>query len=329
MPNATRRSLVLAAAAAPLAGAALPRAFAQSGPYPNKALRIIVGAPPGGLTDAYARLYAEQFTARFGHSAVVDNRPGASGIIATEAMLKAPPDGYTVLMTTTGSVWQTRVLFKKLPFDLAKDITPITVFPSGPLVVAAHEKTGARNLNELIDYAKKNPCAGGSNAMGSFPQVFTETLNREFGCKIQSVQYKGEAPMWLDMGTGQLQVAVGSYQAFMAVRDKGVRAVAATGQYRLLKMPDLPTLIEQGLKAPIARLEGGLAMTAHTAVPVEHLELLARVAVEGNDTPRAKALRESFSIPDMTKGRADALRMWREDANVWIKEVASLGVTVD
>jgi len=329
MTNTTRRSLLLAGAGAGLSAAALPRAFAQSGPYPNKALRIIVGAPPGGLTDAYARLFAEQFTARFGQSAVVDNRPGASGIIATEAMLKAPPDGYTVLMTTTGALWQTRVLFRKLPFDLARDITPITVFPSGPLVVAVQEKTGVRNLNELIEYAKKTPCAGGSYAMGSFPHVFHETLNREFGCKIQAVQYKGEAPMWLDMGTGQLQVAVGSYQAFASVREKGVRPIAATGHIRSLKLPELPTLLEQGLKAPIARLEGGLSMTAHVAVPVEHLELLARVAVEGNDTPRAKALRESFAIPDMTKGRADALRMWREDANVWIKEVAALGVTVD
>jgi hypothetical protein len=88
-------------------------------------------------------------------------------------------------------------------------------------------------------------------------------------------------------------------------------------------------LTEQGLKAPIARLEGGLSLTAHSGVPVEILELLSKVAVEGNDTPRAKALRENFAIPNATKGRADALRLWREDAPVWIKEVSALGVTLD
>ena len=100
MTDTTRRNLMLAGAG--LAATPLQRAFAQSGSYPNKQLKIIVGAAPGGLSDAYARLFAEQFTARFNLPAVVENRPGASGIIATDAMVKSPPDGYTLLSTTTG-----------------------------------------------------------------------------------------------------------------------------------------------------------------------------------------------------------------------------------
>jgi tripartite-type tricarboxylate transporter receptor subunit TctC len=327
MTDTNRRNLLLAGAG--LAAAPLPNAFAQAGGYPNKGIKIIVGAAPGGLSDAYARLFAEQFTARFNLPAVVENRPGASGIIATEAMLKSPPDGYTLLSTTTGMLWQTRVLYRKLPFDLAKDIAPITVFPSGPLVVGVQEKMGVRNFNELIEYARANPCSMGSYAVASYPHVLAETMNREFGCKIQSIQYKGEGPMWLEMGSGQLQMAVGSFQAFAAVRDKGVRAIAATGQIRSPRLPDVPTLIEQGLKAPIARLEGGLALSANSAVPPAILELLAKVAVDGNETPRARALRENFAIPDATKGRADALRQWREDGPQWIKEVEALGVKLD
>ena len=327
MTNTTRRTLVLAGAG--LAAAPLPRAFAQAAPYPNKTVKIIVGAAPGGLSDAYARLFAEQFTARFNQPCVVENRPGASGIIATDAMVKSPPDGYTLLSTTTGMLWQTRVLYRKLPFDLAKDIAPITVFPSGPLVLAVQEKTGVRNLKELIEYARKTPCTMGSYAVASYPHVFAETLNRDFGGKIQAIQYKGEGPMWIEMGSGAIQIAVGSFQAFATVRDKGIRPIAVTGQYRSPKLPDVPTLIEQGMKAPIARLEGGLALSAHSSVPVDILELLSKVAVDGNETPRARALRESFAIPDATKGRADALRMWREDGPVWIKEVEALGVKLD
>ena len=189
MTNTTRRTLVLAGAG--LAAAPLPRAFAQAAPYPNKTVKIIVGAAPGGLSDAYARLFAEQFTARFNQPCVVENRPGASGIIATDAMVKSPPDGYTLLSTTTGMLWQTRVLYRKLPFDLAKDIAPITVFPSGPLVLAVQEKTGVRNLKELMEYARKTPCTMGSYAVASYPHVFAETLNRDFGGKIQAIQYKG------------------------------------------------------------------------------------------------------------------------------------------
>ena len=327
MTQTSRRNLLLAGAS--LAASPLQRASAQTGNYPNKGIKIIVGAAPGGLSDAYARLFAEQFTARYNQPAIVENRAGASGIIATEAMLKAPADGYTLLSTTTGMLWQTRVLYRKLPFDLAKDIGPITVFPSGPLILAVQEKAGVRNLKELIEYASKNPCTMGSYAVASYPHVFAESLNRDSGGKIQAIQYKGEGPMWVDMGTGSITMAIGSYQAFATVRDKGIRAIATSGIIRSPKLPDLPTMIEQGLKAPIARLEGGLALTTNSAVPADILELLAKVAVDGNDTPRAKALRENFAIPEATKGRAEALRLWREDAPVWIKEVESLGVKLD
>jgi tripartite-type tricarboxylate transporter receptor subunit TctC len=127
------------------------------------------------------------------------------------------------------------------------------------------------------------------------------------------------------MGAGTLTMAIASYQGFATVGDKGIRPIAVTTQHRCSKLPDVPTLIEQGMKAPIARLEGGVALSANSAVPAEILDLLAKLAVDGNDTPRAKGLRENFAIPDMTKGRADAQRMWREDAAAWIKEVEALG----
>lgn len=327
MPDKLRRKLILAGAA--LAAAPLSRAGAQAAGYANKAIKIMAAAPPGGLIDVYARLFAEQFTARFNQPAVVDNRPGASGIIATEAMLKSPADGYTLLVTTTGMLWQTRVLFRKLPFDLAKDIAPITVFPSGPIVIAVQEKTGVKNLKELVDYVNKNPTTMGSYAVAAYPHVFAETLNKESANKIETIQYKGEAPMWIDMGSGALTMAVGTYGPFATVRDKGIRPIAVNGRYRSPKLPDVPTLIEQGMKAPIARLEGGIALSANSAVPAEILDLLAKVAVEGNETPRAKSMRENFAIPEMTKGRADAQRMWREDAAAWIKEVEALGVKLD
>jgi len=172
-----------------------------------------------------------------------------------------------------------------------------------------------------------------SGNSGVLSKTGTGTLNLMAANTVQGGVLLEAGTQWAiknaALGTGTLTMAVGSYQAFATVRDKGIRPIAATGQYRSPKLPDVPTLIEQGLKAPIARLEGGLALSANSAVPVEILELLSRVAVEGNETPRARALRENFAIPDATKGRADALRMWREDAVQWIREVEALGVKLD
>ena len=135
--------------------------------------------------------------------------------------------------------------------------------------------------------------------------------------------------MWVDMGSGQQEMAIGSYQAYAVVQGKGVRAIAATGLVRCPKFPNLPTLVEQGIKGEICRLDGGLAITAPAATPVDILEKLSKVAVDGNDTPRAKQLRENFAIPDATKGREDALRMWREIAPIWIAEATAVGVKLD
>jgi tripartite-type tricarboxylate transporter receptor subunit TctC len=259
---------------------------------------------------------------------VVENRPGAGANIAIDAVVKSPADGYTLLATTTGAVWQNRVLYRKLPFDLAKDIDPITVFPSGPLIVAVQDKLPIRNFNDLVDYARKNPMIMGSYAPASYPHMLGEALNK-LGGKVETVHYKGEGPMWVEFVTGAQQVAVGSYQAFNTVQAKGARPIAATSASRCPKLPDVPTLIEQGFKSELANLDGGLALTARSGTPVEILELLSKVAVDNNESPRAKGLRENFAIPIATKGRADALRMWREQAPVWIREAEALGVKLD
>jgi tripartite-type tricarboxylate transporter receptor subunit TctC len=339
----TRRTLVrlAACALAPLAG--LPgAAFGQAagtteiqpakraeGSWPNKAIRIVVAFPPGGLTDAYARLYAEHLTAKFGVPAVVENKPGAGAIIGIDAVAKAPPDGYTLLMTTSGTVWQNRVLYTKLPYNLDKDLVPIALFPSGPLVVGVPEKLGINNYRELIAYAKANPSNMGSYAPGSYPQMVADQANRNEGTKIQTVNYKGEAPMWVDLASGQLTVAIGSYQAFNTVSTRGVKAIGVTGAYRSPKLPDVPTLVEQGVQARLVALEGGLPLMAPAGTPEPVLRALSQVVVEGANTARAAQLRESFAIPNKPKNLADTRADWTRDVPVWIKLAVDLGIKLD
>jgi tripartite-type tricarboxylate transporter receptor subunit TctC len=335
--SASRRKF-LSSSAALGSSALLPGAMAQASKgdkggagekWPSKAIRIVVAFPPGGLTDAYARLYAEQLTAKFGVAAVVDNKPGGGAIIGIDAVAKSPADGYTLLMTTSGTVWQNRVLYSKLPYNLDKDLTPIANFPSGPLVVAVSEKVGARTMREFIEFAKTNTTSMGTYAPGSFPHMVADQTNRDEGTKILSVHYRGESPMWIDVASGQTQIAIGSYQAFATVAGRGVRAIGVTGTYRSPKLPDVPTLTEQGVAGRLVSLEGGLPLMAPTGTPQAVLQALSRVVVEGANSERAAKLRESFGIPNKPKNLEDTRRDWERDVPVWIKQAVDLGLKLD
>ena len=311
------------------ASLALPAAMAQQAKWPAKPIRIVVAFPPGGLTDAYARAFAEQLTAKFGIQAIVENKPGAGAIIGIDTVAKAPADGYTLLMTTSGTVWQNRVLYSKLPYNLDKDIVPIAFFPSGPLIVGVPERLGIRTFKELIQYAKQNPTNMGSYAPGAYPNMVADQANRAEGTKIQTINYRGEAPMWVDLAGGQLQVAIGSYQSFATVQSRGVRAIGVTGSYRSPKLPDVPTLTEQGVEGRLVTLEGGLPLMAPAGTPEAVLQALSQVVVEGANTPRAAQLRETFAIPNKPKNLKDTRADWERDVPVWIKLAVDLGIKLD
>ncbi len=331
MTDTVRRRLLLATAATATAAGLAPqrRARAQAAGYPNKPIKLIVASPAGGLTDNYARMYAEHLTARHGQPAVVENRPGASGIVGLEAMVKSPTDGYTVAFGSTGMFFQARVLYRKLPYDIDKEITPIAIFPTGPLALAAAERTGIRDFKGMLEYARRQRTMMGNYVKGSYQQILAGNWNRDFGCQFELVHYKGEVPMWVDMAGGQLDVSIGSYQAFAKMRDKGLRLIGVTGKVRSPREPDVPTMVEQGFSGPTSRLEATIKLVAHASVPAPILDLLGKAAVESNDTPRAKAMREAMGIPDLIVGRAEALKVWREDGPVWIREVQALNLPVD
>ena len=333
IPGKLQRRQLIAATGLAAGSLAVPSvmksAAAQTTPWPTKPIRIIVAFAAGGLTDSYARLYAEQLTAKFGIQAIVENKPGAGAIIAIDAVAKSPADGYTLLMTTSGTVWQNRVLYSKLPYNLDKDVVPVAFFPSGPLVVGVPEKIGVNTMRELIDYSKKNPTNMGSYAPGSYPQMVADQTNRNEGTKIVTINYRGESPMWVDVAGGQLQVAIGSYQSFATVQPRGVKAIGVTGSYRSPKLPNMPTLTEQGIEGRLVTLEGGLPLMAPAGTPESVLRALSQVVVDGANTPKAAQLRETFAIPNKPKNLKDTREDWARDVPVWIKLAVDLGIKLD
>jgi tripartite-type tricarboxylate transporter receptor subunit TctC len=159
--------------------------------------------------------------------------------------------------------------------------------------------------------------------------MVADQINRKEGTQIQAIHYRGEAPMWLDLASGQSQIAIGSYQAFATVQTRGAKAIGVTGSYRSPKLPDVPTLVEQGLDPRLVGLEGGLPLMAPAGTPEAVLKALSQVAVDGANTPRAAQLRETFAIPNKPKNLEGTRADWARDVPIWIKLAVDLGIKLD
>ena len=329
----SRRKLLTAAAVLALTIAAsfasIGQAVAQTPAWPGKPIKIIVTFPPGGLTDSVARSFGQHLSAKLGVPVVVENKPGAGAIIGIDAVLKSPADGYTFGLTTSGTLFQNRVLFTKLPYNLEKDMTPVTFFPSGPLVVGINDKIPAKNMVEFVAWAKANNANMGSFAPGSYPHMVADQTNRTEGTKIQTVHYKGESPMWIDVASGQVQIAVGSFSAYNTVSTKGVRPIGVTGVYRSPKLPDVPTLVEQGVQGKLVTLEGGLPLFAPAGTPEAVLNRVADEAVAWANTEQAAKMRETFGIPNKPKNLAETRRDFDAALPIWVKTAMDLGIKLD
>ena len=332
LPVAADRRRLLMGAAAASAGALLPGLGHAQAAWPSRAVRVVVPFPPGGLTDAYARAYCEQLSRKFGQQFTVDNKTGAGGTLGAGEVAKAAPDGYTLLISTSTPTWQAKVLYKKLPYTPVKDFDPIALFPSGALLVGVNANVPAKNLKELIAHARGNPVGWGTYGAGSWAHMLGDVVSKNEKLNNMVIaHYRGEAPMLVDLIGGQIQVAVGSVQGLMPHIQKGtIRAIGATGKVRTPRLPELPTLVEQGFTAPVFGLEGYLPFAAPAGTPKDILEKLADAVREASATPPLKVLREQFGIPNLpVSNLPDVRREWAQDSAEWIALATQLGITLD
>jgi tripartite-type tricarboxylate transporter receptor subunit TctC len=237
-----------------LVGAALTLStgLADAQSFPSKSARIVVGFAPGGNTDLVSRILAQKLGELWGQTVVVDNRPGASGMIAGELVAKAAPDGYTLLLTPQTSIAVAPALYGKAPYDPARDFTPITLAGSSPLLMVVHPSFPPKTFAEFVILAKKsgaNTLTFGSGGIGSSPHMAGELLSAALGIKMNHVPYKGENPALTDTIGGQIPIMFGNLPVAVPYVQSGkLRGLANTASTRSPLAPAIPTVAESGIK---------------------------------------------------------------------------------
>jgi tripartite-type tricarboxylate transporter receptor subunit TctC len=238
-PMKTTRALLL------LAAAALPTAHAQTGKWPERPIRVVVPFAPGGATDVVARMVAPRLSEEFGQQFIVDNRAGAGGTIGTEIVVRANPDGYTIVVGA--SSYASSAALYKLPYDPITGISTVTLITQGPFVIAVHPSVKANSVKELIALAraKPNSLSFGSSGTGGVPHLATEHFRQMTNTRMVHVPYKGDAPAIIDLLGGQIQIYFGGPLVLSQHMNAGkLRGLAVTSEQRSPVLPDLPAVNE-------------------------------------------------------------------------------------
>ena len=320
-PLATILSSVILACAA---------ATASAQPWPTaKPVSIIVPFAPGGSTDIVARLMAERMRAVFNGSFVVENRAGATGNLGVVAAAKGTPDGYTLLISTSGPVATNVLIFKNPPVDPLKELTPIALIAEVAVVVAVNAKLPIRNIKELLDYDKANPgkLNFGHAGTGGMGHMASELFAGLEGRKFNSVPYQGSAPVTKDLVAGMVDVAFDLAPTYIPHAKSGaIRIIAVTTTQRMADLPDVPTVAEQGVKDYEA--SSFVALLGPAGLPGDLVQKLNTAANDWLKTDEAKTalanqtLRPLGGTPDMLQARM------RREIEKWSPVVKAAGIAL-
>ncbi len=313
--------------AAPLLAAASTFALAQA-PYPERPIRMIVPFPPGGGADTTARMLAQKMGDGLGQPVTVDNRPGANGLVGTDAVAKAAPDGYTILLTDRGALGINPSLYAKLPYDPRKDFAYIGVATDGPYVLVVSAALPVRSVADLVALARTKPGAlrYGSYGVGSMAQLNLEALARQNGIALQHVPYKGAPPAVAAVVAGEVDMTIASPPSLLGfVKEGRVRALAVGSDARLALLPDVPTLKEAGVAGdPLLPTYFALAAPAGTPpAVVGRLNEALKQAVTAPDI--AARLAAAGLVPNGGTGAA-MTRMVNDDVERFAILVKDIGI---
>jgi len=299
--------------------------------YPAKTVRIMVGFAPGGSTDVTARILAQELTKLWNQQVVVDNRPGASGMIGADLAAKAAPDGYTLLVSPQTSIVVAPLLFQKMAYDPGRDFATVGVVGSSPQLLVIHPSLPPKDIKEFMTFAKANwkQLSFGSGGIGSTPHLGSELLNLSLKIKMVHVPYKGEVPALADVIGGQLPLMLSNLPVAVPQAKAGkLRGLAVTSLQRTPIAPEYPTIAESGIPDFDTATWSGLYIPAATP-----RELVMRVSADVNKVfslPEVKQRMLSQGIDYGMHTTPDAHAAYVKSETVrWGKVVREAGVRVE
>jgi len=301
-------------------------AFAQA--WPSKPIRLVVTFPPGGTSDIVARVAGERLGARLGQPVVIDNRPGVAGILGTEIAVKSPPDGYTLLLTSTAPIAFAPSTPKPLGYDPLKDLQHIAVLGTIPLAFVVPATAAARNVGEVVAMAKDKPGALNFSSSGNAtPSHFMlERFKLSAGVQITHVPYKGSAPALNDIMAGRVDGTIDSLPALLAqVRGGKVKALAVSGRSRSPQLPDVPTLAESGFPDLVVNTWFGIAVPAGT--PAEIVQRLSQELAATLELPEVRSRLEELSFAPAPMSPAEVQRFVQTEIERWRPVVQAAGIS--
>ncbi|UBB18414.1 Bug family tripartite tricarboxylate transporter substrate binding protein [Comamonas odontotermitis] len=330
-PSLSRRQLLRLATAASAAGAtSWTLASGDKPAFPTKPVRVIVPFAAGGATDVLARAVCDKLGQQIGQPSIVDNRPGAAGLLACDAVAKAAPDGHTLTLGTTSTMLSNQFMFKKLSYDPQKDLVPVVRICWAPIVLVVNSKLAARSLPELMAHAKANKgqLTYGSYGIGSQGHLALATLSKVTDSDMTHIAYKGEAPMVQDLVGGQLMIGIGSILSLKQHIDSGkLRAIAFTGRTRVPALPDVPTFAELGHQQDAFTVSGWLGVAATGGTPaavVDQLGAQIRKTLQTREV-NARVLMAGF-VPLTDDSPQKYQADWKRELPIWKQLLQDAGV---
>ena len=302
-------------------------AWAQA--YPNKPVRIIVPFAPGGATDIVTRIAAQKLTEAWGQPVIVENRGGAGGNIGGEAAARSAPDGYTLFMTSGSIVTANQYIYKKMSYDPAKDLVPITNVASGPQVIVVNPGSPETTLQRFIDRARAKP--GGLNyghaGIGTQTHLAAENFLHAANLDVISIPYKGEGPALTDLVSNQINMVTANIAAVIGFVSQGkLRALAVTGRQRSPQLPEVPTVAET---LPGFENVGWFGLMAHTGTPPEIVDKIYRDSAKMLDTTELRARLYVLGMVPVGNSPAEFASAIQAEVGRWARVVRERKIVVN
>jgi tripartite-type tricarboxylate transporter receptor subunit TctC len=303
---------------------------AQADDFPSRNVTIVSPYQAGGTSDIIARMLAQKLSERWGKSVIIENRPGANGGIGVTAVTHSAPDGHTLLAVASSALTINPIFYPKLPYDVARDLAPVTRTGMVANVLVVHPSVAAKNVKELIDLAKSKPgqISYASQGNGSNGQVTGELFKQRAGIDMLHVPYKGSAPAVKDLLAGQVQVMFDNLPSVLPLIQAGkLRALAVTTATRAPQLPDTPTIAESGL--PGFDTNAWFALLAPKATPAATRQIIETSTIAVLTSPDVRDRLRTAGVEVAADGAAALNARITAEARMWREVVAKAGIKIE